>query len=110
MAFIRSSPRSMLFAAGKLAILANVGPLNEPTTKANYFAKRPDNLFSHSDQQNQWQSAVSSGASASGWGGRIADAMAAQNTNFPVSPSLAGSALFTARGSTTAPAPPAARR
>ncbi len=97
-----------LFAAGKLAILANVGPLNEPTTKANYFAKRPDNLFSHSDQQNQWQSAVSSGASASGWGGRIADAMAAQNTNFPVITSIAGSALFTAGGSTTALALPAA--
>ncbi len=90
-----------LFAAGKLAILANVGPLNEPTTKANYFAKRPDNLFSHSDQQNQWQSAVSSGASATGWGGRIADATASQNNNFPVVTSIAGTTLFMAGGATT---------
>jgi uncharacterized protein (DUF1501 family) len=52
-----------LFAQGRLAILANVGPLNEPTTRANYLTKRPDNLFSHSDQQNQWQSSVSSGPS-----------------------------------------------
>jgi uncharacterized protein (DUF1501 family) len=96
-----------LFAAGKLAILANVGPLNEPTTKANYFAKRPDNLFSHSDQQNQWQSAVSSGASASGWGGRIADAMAAQNTNFPVITSIAGTTLFMSGNSTSPLALPA---
>ena len=90
-----------LFAAGKLAILANVGPLNEPTTKANYFAVRPLNLFSHSDQQNQWQSAVSTGVSATGWGGRIADAMASQNPNFPVITSIAGTTLFMSGGTTT---------
>jgi len=85
-----------LFAQGKLAILANVGPLNEPTTKANYFSKRPDNLFSHSDQQNQWQSSVSSGPSRSGWGGRLGDQMAGLNAAFPVVTSIAGSSLFTA--------------
>jgi uncharacterized protein (DUF1501 family) len=85
-----------LFAQKKLAIVANVGPLNEPTTKATYFSKRPDNLFSHSDQQNQWQSAVSSGASRSGWGGRIADQLAAQAGSFPVVTSISGSSLFTA--------------
>lgn len=83
-----------LFAQKKMAILANVGPLNEPTTKANYLAKRPDNLFSHSDQQNQWQSSVSTGASRSGWGGRIADQVAAQNGSFPVVTSIAGASLF----------------
>lgn len=91
-----------LFAQGKLAILANVGPLNEPTTKANYFTKRPDNLFSHSDQQNQWQSSVSSGPSRSGWGGRLADQMAGQNAAFPVITSIAGSSLFIA-GNATSP-------
>jgi uncharacterized protein (DUF1501 family) len=85
-----------LFAQKKMALLANIGPLNEPTSKANYFAKRPDNLFSHSDQQNQWQSAVSTGASRSGWGGRIADQIAAQNTAFPVVTSIAGASLFVA--------------
>ena len=85
-----------LFAQRKLAILANVGPLNEPTTKATYFAKRPDNLFSHSDQQNQWQSSVSSGPSRSGWGGRVADQMAGRNANFPVVTSIAGTSLFIA--------------
>ena len=91
-----------LFAQKKLAILANVGPLNAPTTKANYFANRPDNLFSHSDQQNQWQSSVSSGASRSGWGGRIADQLAGQNGAFPVITSIAGSSLFFA-GEVTSP-------
>jgi uncharacterized protein (DUF1501 family) len=85
-----------LFAQRKLAILANVGPLNEPTTKTNYLAKRPENLFSHSDQQSQWQSSVSSGPSRSGWGGRIADQMPGRNGNFPVITSLAGTGLFTA--------------
>jgi uncharacterized protein (DUF1501 family) len=85
-----------LFAAKKLAILANVGPLNEPTTKATYAQKRPDNLFSHADQQNQWQSSVSSGASRSGWGGRIADQLSAQNGGFPVVTSIAGANLFIA--------------
>jgi uncharacterized protein (DUF1501 family) len=83
-----------LFAQGKLAIIANVGTLNEPTNKANYFAVRPDNLFSHSDQVNQWHSSVSEGPSRTGWGGRIADHLAAQNAGFPVATSTAGINLF----------------
>lgn len=91
-----------LFAQGRLAILANVGPLNEPTTKADYLAKRPDNLFSHSDQQNQWQSAVSSGPSRTGWGGRIADELEGANAAFPVLTSVAGTSLF-ATGASSSP-------
>lgn len=90
-----------LFGQGRMAILANVGTLNEPTTKANYLAKRPDNLFSHSDQQNQWQSSVSDGPSRSGWGGRIADQMASSNASFPVITSIAGASLFIAGNSTS---------
>ncbi len=96
-----------LFAQRKLAILANVGPLNQPTTKANYFSVRPDNLFSHSDQQNQWQSSVSAGVSRTGWGGRIADATASLNANFPVVTSIAGTSLFMAGKSTSPLALPA---
>ena len=91
-----------LFAQGRMAILANVGPLNEPTTKANYLAKRPANLFSHSDQQNQWQSSVSDGPSRSGWGGRIADQLATVNGTFPVITSIAGASLFIS-GNATSP-------
>ena len=87
-----------LFAQGRLAVLANVGPLNVPTTRANYYSDRPSNLFSHSDQQNQWQSSVSDGPSASGWGGRIADRLAGANGTFPVVTSIAGSSLFIAGG------------
>jgi len=96
-----------LFAQKKLAILANVGPLNEPTTKSDYTQKRPDNLFSHADQQNQWQSSVSSGPSRSGWGGRIADQVAAQNAGFPVVTSIAGANVFIAGNASSPLALPA---
>ena len=96
-----------LFAQAKLAILANIGPLTAPTTKANYLSVRPGNLFSHSDQQNQWQSSVSLGPSRSGWGGRIADQLQGQNGSFPVVTSIAGASLFTAGESSSVLALPA---
>src|SRR5438874_9985392 len=43
---------------GKLAVVANVGPLVVPLTRAEYQGgnkPRPYQLFSHSDQQDQWQ-------------------------------------------------------
>ena len=53
-------------------------------------------LFSHADQQSQWQSSVSSGASATGWGGRLADHLEGFNASsgFPVITSVAGTNLF----------------
>ena len=83
-----------LFAQKKLAILANVGTLNQPTTPANYATARPDSLYSHADQQAQWQSSVASGASPTGWGGRIADALGSTYGAFPVITSVAGASLF----------------
>jgi len=94
-----------LFTQRKIAILANVGTLTQPTTKAQYQAKQvPLSLFSHSDQQLQWQSSVSNTAVATGWGGRIADKVASFNatSGFPVVTSLGGSVLF-ATGKTSAP-------
>ncbi len=93
-----------LFAAGQLAAVANVGTLTQPTTKAQYASGvRPENLYSHSDQQNQWQSAIASSASGTGWGGRLADAMAAQaGDSFPVITSTAGVTLFVT-GTTSRP-------
>src|SRR5688572_19916870 len=76
-----------LWSMGRLGVVCNTGPLVEPTTRAGYLARSasvPLNLFSHSDQQNQWQTSVSTSASASGWGGRIADRAGAMNgTSFP---------------------------
>lgn len=93
------APIHPLFGQGKLAVIANAGPLVAPITKAQYVAgiNRPDQLFSHSDQQAQWQSSVSDQPSRTGWGGRLADAVATLNggNTFPVLTSVAGSALYT---------------
>ena len=90
-----------LFAQKRLAFLANVGTLNQPTNKTTYPAVRPDSLYSHADQQAQWQSALSSGASATGWGGRIADALGSRYGSFPVITSVAGTNLFIAGNSSS---------
>src|SRR6202163_835390 len=65
---------------------------------------RPLSLYSHSDQQAQWQSSISNTAAGTGWGGRVADKVAALNgpSGFPVITSLDGTVLF-ATGATTAP-------
>ncbi|TAG01288.1 MAG: DUF1501 domain-containing protein [Betaproteobacteria bacterium] len=95
-----------LFTSGQLAVLANVGPLNSPMTKAQYQANtdRPFQLFSHADQQAQWQSAISDEVARYGIGGRIADVMAASNagSSMPVITSLAGTHLFN-QGAATSP-------
>jgi uncharacterized protein (DUF1501 family) len=82
-----------------LAILPNVGPLILPTTKAQYLTMahpRPASLFSHNDQQNTWQSFQPEGATL-GWGGRMADMLAAYNAQ-PVfsAVSAAGNAVWLA--------------
>jgi uncharacterized protein (DUF1501 family) len=97
-----------LFSSKELAVVANVGSLVQPLTRAQYQAQQtpvPANLFSHSDQQLQWQTSVAQGNSPTGWGGRMADYVAAQKmntSNFPVFFSVAGNALI-GNGATTQP-------
>jgi uncharacterized protein (DUF1501 family) len=89
-----------------LAIVANVGTLVQPTTQASYrsFLNLPENLFSHSDQQDQWQSAQLTGTPVSGWAGKIADNVQTFNASalFPPILSIAGSPVF-CTGVTTRP-------
>jgi uncharacterized protein (DUF1501 family) len=87
-----------LFNQNRMAVLANVGTLLQPTTQSQYAAGvRPLSLYSHADQQAQWQSSLSSAASGTGWGGRMADKVAPLNaaSGFPVVTSLDGAVLFT---------------
>ena len=81
--------------APPLAIVCNVGTLNAPINKQQYLAgtSRPYQLFSHSDQQNQWQTGVSSSDVTAGWGGRIADAIDV-TSGFPTVCSVAGVSVF----------------
>ncbi len=95
-----------LFATKELAVVANVGSLVQPLTRDQYRAQQapiPANLFSHSDQQLQWQTAVAQGRSATGWAGRAADYIAAQQVNpstFPAFVSLAGNSMLGAGANT----------
>lgn len=80
-----------LFDSGKMALLANVGTLAVPTTRAQYLARSvplPMSLFSHNDQQVEWQSSIPDKAFATGWGGRLADLTDAFNSNNSISMSI----------------------
>jgi uncharacterized protein (DUF1501 family) len=79
-------------------VVANVGPLITPTTKAQYVARSvplPLNLMSHNDQQSIWQSGAAEGAQR-GWGGLMADTMLAQNGSNSVFTAVSanGNAVF----------------
>jgi uncharacterized protein (DUF1501 family) len=50
---------------------------SRPRRRSTPRARCPLSLYSHSDQQAQWQSSVSNTLSGTGWGGRIADRVAA---------------------------------
>lgn len=74
-------PLKTLFDAGRAAIVANVGPLLAPMSKAQYTSNsvpRPPKLFSHNDQQSTWQAYAPEGARY-GWGGRMGDLLASRN-------------------------------
>ncbi|MCP3978271.1 MAG: DUF1501 domain-containing protein [bacterium] len=88
-----------LFDQGRLALLANVGTLVEPTSLAQYRSRSvslPLGLFSHSDQAMHWQTSVPDRRNASGWAGRMADILQAgnQNQNIAMNISLAGNNTF----------------
>jgi uncharacterized protein (DUF1501 family) len=96
-----------LFDNKNAAFVANVGTLIEPTTKAQFQSGTdlPTNLFSHPDQQLEWQNASQSGATQTGWAGRIADQLnAAYNSGaqVPMITSVAGDTLF-CNGSASTP-------
>jgi uncharacterized protein (DUF1501 family) len=89
-----------MFSSKELAVVANVGSLVQPLTRAQYQGQQtpvPLNLFSHSDQQLQWQTSIAQGNSPTGWAGRTADYIEAQKINtssFPVFFSVAGNSLL----------------
>jgi uncharacterized protein (DUF1501 family) len=88
-----------LFEQGRAAFVANVGPLVEPTTKADYLDKSvrlPPQLFSHNDQQDQWLSLKGTAQSNTGWAGRMADLIRLNvvDQQLATNVSLFGSSLF----------------
>jgi uncharacterized protein (DUF1501 family) len=97
-----------LFNQQRVALVANVGTLTQPITRAQWNSGRPlvpvpHQLFSHSDQQGAWQTGLPDRASQTGWQGRMGDLLAsAYNANSQVSMamSIAGNNLMQAGNST----------
>jgi uncharacterized protein (DUF1501 family) len=97
-----------LFNSNNAALLANVGTLLTPTSKSAYQAasvQTPTNLFSHPDQQLEWQNQVQDSSGTSGWAGRIADLLQTQmnpGALVPMIASIDGDTLF-CNGTDSAP-------
>jgi uncharacterized protein (DUF1501 family) len=96
-----------LFNNKNAAFVANVGTLIQPLTRTQYLAgaTAPTNLFSHPDQQLEWQNAAQSAVTQTGWAGRMADSLAAlynQGASIPMITSVAGDTLF-CNGNATSP-------
>lgn len=95
-----------LWAQNKMAIVTNCGTLVTPTTRSQYQTRTvplPYQLYSHSDQVEQYQSGIAGSASFTGWGGRISDAMTSGSNPgglVPMITSISGAQIFTAGQST----------
>jgi len=82
-----------LFDSGNLSFIANVGTLIERPDQSivdsgqlaqsirNGSYKLPLGIYSHIDQQANWQSAISDKRSGTGWAGRTADLIQCLNSN-----------------------------
>lgn len=93
-----------LYESGAMALMPNVGPLIRPTTLDDYRQARlmnhplPPQLFSHNDQQRQWETLRGNQLINTGWAGRIADTLvdALTDQKLPANISLTGQTPFQA--------------
>ena len=96
-----------LFDNQQAAFVANVGTLIEPLTVSEFWNQTkpaPLGLLSHSDQLQQWMTAVPHERASTGWGGKIADMINQMNNSPDLTPngntdlsmniSLGGTNLF----------------
>lgn len=87
-----------LWQQNKLAVVTNVGTLVRPLTKQEYLAgaPRPEQLFSHPNQVEQFRTAYSAGNLTTGWGGRLSDRTSGLNTGagIPMITSVSGVTVF----------------
>lgn len=97
-----------LFNQQRVALMANVGTLTAPITRAQWNAGRPSvsvplQLFSHSDQQGAWQTGLPDRNSQTGWQGRMGDLLASAynpGSGVSIAMSVAGNNLMQAGNST----------
>lgn len=97
-----------LFNQQRVALMANVGTLAAPLTRAQWNAGRPSvsvplQLFSHSDQQGAWQTGLPDRTSQTGWQGRMGDLLASAynpGSGVSIAMSVAGNNVMQAGNST----------
>jgi uncharacterized protein (DUF1501 family) len=97
-----------LFAQQRVALMANVGTMAAPITRAQWNSGRPTvavplQLFSHSDQQGAWQTGIPDRVSPTGWQGRMGDLLASTynpGSLVSIAMSIAGNNLMLAGNST----------
>ncbi len=90
-----------LYNNDKLAVASSIGALIKPTDRTTYkngTVPLPADLFSHSHQQEFWETGTTAKSSVHppGWGGRMMDMLITANTN-PTEPalfSLAGNSVW----------------
>ena len=98
---------SKAYAAGNVAMIANVGPLVQPTTAAQYRATSvqiPSQLMAHDDQQEVWESGAYAPGIGPSWSGLTADLLS-PTYNSPDLPmvTLVGNAINFGRGAGSSP-------
>ena len=89
--------------SGRLTVLANVGTLVQPVPRDYTKMTPPDlskftvpiNLFSHSDQQSEWQTGSPHAPASTGWAGRLADRIYAPGCTSQSTPTSFGNQLPT---------------
>lgn len=90
-----AEPLYNLYQEQRLALVANVGNLIVPTTKQQYENKAvplPSQLFSHSDQEIQWQQLQGRGRGEQGWGAAAAEYLSSyQSRDYLTSVTVDGS-------------------
>ena len=89
---------SSLYNQKRASFVANIGPMRAPATKAQILADStllPEALLSHPQQLAQWESATTSAAPVTGWGGRMADLLTTQSGSLPALIDAGPSSIFT---------------
>jgi len=87
-----------LYNSRNALVVANVGPLSMPVTKAQLLANPnllPQALLSHPAGQAQWESASTLALPTTGWGGRIADQISSLSGSLPPVIDAGPSSIFT---------------
>ena len=95
------APIAPLYTTSKrLAILMNVGTLLQPVPRGSNGLPQlsavplPANLYSHSDQQSEWQSAMPQQGATTGWCGRLSDRVSSSSSGVvPPAITMSGNVL-----------------